>query len=208
MHQRPINDISICAALGAASLLRELQADRRGDVGEDGLRAGQLVLRQRGELVGGRYPRLDQVGAGARHRPQRAGVAGVRVATQSRCRRAHRHSARMASSQAPGLAPDCTSPSRRILVAFGETGTAGAQATTRLLCGGTEDPAVMRPAPGRSPTGALRRVSPSPVRGLGTAGGGGAVQAVVWRLQQTVTPAHAESQQRAPCRCPQERVHQ
>ncbi|GAA0403942.1 hypothetical protein Acor_24650 [Acrocarpospora corrugata] len=55
-----------------------------------------------------------------------------------------------------------------------------------------------RPAPGWSLTGALRRVSLLPVRSPARTGGGGVMQAVKRRPTQTVTPAPAESQQRAP----------
>src|SRR5271169_5526017 len=62
---------------------------------------------------------------------------------------------------------------------------------------GSDGPA-RRTATGWSLTGALRRVSLLPVRVPGEAGGGGVMKAVLRRPPQTVTPAPAESQQRAP----------
>ncbi len=55
---------------------QERQADRRLDVGEDLFRARPVRIEQRGELVGGRNPGLDQLGAGAGHDAQRGGVLG------------------------------------------------------------------------------------------------------------------------------------
>ena len=63
--------------------------------------------------------------------------------------------------------------------------------------GGSDDPA-RRTATGRSLTGALRRVSLLPVRVPAETGGGGVMRAVSRRPPQTVTPAPAEFQQRAP----------
>ena len=63
--------------------------------------------------------------------------------------------------------------------------------------GGSDDPA-RRTATGRSLTGALRRVSLLPVRVPAEARGGGVLLAVFRRPTQTVTPAPAESLQRAP----------
>jgi hypothetical protein len=66
----------------------------------------------------------------------------------------------------------------------------------RTPCGGSDDPA-RRTATGWSLTGALRRFSLLPVRAPAGTGGGGVMLAVFRRPPQTVTPAPAESQQRA-----------
>ena len=63
---------------------------------------------------------------------------------------------------------------------------------------GSDGPAAARLAPGRSLTGALRRVSLLPVCGPARAGGGGVIVAIHWRPTQAVSPAPAESQHRAP----------
>ena len=47
------------------------------------------------------------------------------TATCSRWRRSRRYSAITAASPASDLAPDSTSPSRQVLIAFGLTGTTG-----------------------------------------------------------------------------------
>lgn len=67
--------------------------------------------------------------------------------------------------------------------------------------GGSDDPA-RRPATGRSLTGALRRVPLLPVRSPARTGGGSVMVAVSQRPNRAVTPALAEFQQRAHCRCP------
>src|SRR5690606_2348150 len=64
--------------------------------------------------------------------------------------------------------------------------------------GSDSGPAATRPAPGRSLTGALWRISLLPVRSLARTGGGGVIQAVERRPDQTVTPAPAESLHQAP----------
>ena len=56
---------------------QELQADRRLDVGEDRLGAGPVRVQQRGQLVGGRDPHLDQVAAGPHGGAQRERLVGV-----------------------------------------------------------------------------------------------------------------------------------
>jgi hypothetical protein len=58
------------------------------------------------------------------------------------------------------------------------------------------------PGAGWSLTGALRRFSLSPVPVPGGTGGGGVMLAVAQRPPQAVAPAPAESQRRAPYRCP------
>ena len=47
------------------------------------------------------------------------------VAGRSRCARSRRYSAITAASPASDLAPESTSPSRQVLIAFGLTGTTG-----------------------------------------------------------------------------------
>ena len=56
---------------------QELQADRRLDVGEDGPGAGPVRVQQRGQVVSGRDPHLDQVTAGAHDGSQRPGLIRV-----------------------------------------------------------------------------------------------------------------------------------
>ena len=56
---------------------QERQRDRALDVGEDGLGAGPVAVQQRGQLVGRRDPRLDQVTAGAGHGAQGQGLGRV-----------------------------------------------------------------------------------------------------------------------------------
>ena len=74
--------------------------------------------------------------------------------------------------------------------------------TAGLAACGSDGPAASRLAPGRSLTGALRRVPLLPVCSPAKAGGGGVMLAVFRRPTQTVTPAPAETLQRTPYRCP------
>jgi hypothetical protein len=57
---------------------QEFEADRRLDVGEDGRGARPVRLQQRGQLVSGGDPHLDQVIAGAHHGAQRLCLVAIR----------------------------------------------------------------------------------------------------------------------------------
>ena len=93
----------------------------------------------------------------------------------------------------------CVSAAQSIPVKNSASGSARDTVTPQ---GGSDGPAAARLAPGRSLTGALRRVPLLPVCSPAKAGGGGVMLALHGRPQQAVTPAPAESLQRAPYRCP------
>ena len=67
----------VAGRLGGRVAGEELQADRRLDVGEDGLGARPVRVQQRAELVSGRDPHLHQVPAGAHDGAQRVRLVGV-----------------------------------------------------------------------------------------------------------------------------------
>src|ERR1700751_1297220 len=93
----------------------------------------------------------------------------------------------------------CVSVAQSIPVKNSASGSAKDTVTPQ---GGSDGPAASGLAPGRSLTGALRRVPLLSVCSPAQAGGGGVMLAVSRRPPQTVTPAPAESLQRAPYRCP------
>ena len=95
------------------------------------LAPGQCASSSADELVGGRDPHLHHVAAGAHHGAQRPGLRRSRAQRQcSLCARSRRYSAITAASPASDLAPESTSPSRQVLIAFGLTGTTGCPASS------------------------------------------------------------------------------
>ena len=72
----------------------------------------------------------DQVIAGAHDGAQRPGLVGVRGCGSQPVLRSRRYPAMTAASPASDLAPDSTSPSRQVLIAFGLTGTTGCPASS------------------------------------------------------------------------------
>jgi hypothetical protein len=101
------------------------QADRRLDVGEDGLGAGQCASSSAASwLVAA--TRISTRSSRVRTTVRSARVSsGYGTAGASRWQRSRRYPAITAASPASDLAPDSTSPSRQALIAFGLTDTTG-----------------------------------------------------------------------------------
>jgi hypothetical protein len=118
------------AGVGGRVAGEEPQGDPRFQVREDGLAAGPEGVQQCAELADA-ATRMSTTSSRVRVRARSARVSSrYGVAVRSRCWRSRRYSAITSASPGPGLAPDSTSLSRQVLIAFGLTGTTGCPASS------------------------------------------------------------------------------